>query len=281
MNNQKPGLRRVNKKEWREQAAHPYSFEELDHFYEVCYEIYRQIVHQRPDLIIAPLRGSDPIIKTVLLIASLERKSKLIPKIVYPRTGEQTDIPFQRGYASVPAKLREAMTEDQKQKELLALVGPKIEACKPGHALKLFLVDEAFSGGSISQHYRLLENLIREKGWRVRMRAISVASRPVPKSSGYRRLVNAKKIREFSVPWLFTTDSPLFLHPLIGSKKTFMAWLQRKVMRPVPAMSRRALWGRQQLFSDVEALWVGKDYRSSGLNRLPMNKPRMQQRPKK
>lgn len=285
------GVRRVNKKEFRAQRMHPYSLKEILAFYRACYGIYLHITGNRPDVIVAPLRGADPIIKTVRLIASLERNSEAIPTVVYPRTGEQSALPEKKVYSHIPPKYIESMSVSEKKRELLDMLGRVVERKKPGQPVKVLLVDEAFSGGSISSHYSIIKELIRKHRWKVSLSAIAVTTRHEKvehKSGEYVRLRSEKKIREFSVPWLFTTDSPSFLQPLIESRRSVLEWLKRSVKRPALALSREAIEGRAQLFKDIEEIWksrvtehtshsqiiLAKKRSRMGLGRLPVQKPR-------
>ncbi len=282
--------RRVNKKQFRELAKHPYSLHELTYFYRACYELYRHIVVERPDVIIAPLRGAEPIVKTIRLIASLEKKSSLIPLIVYPRTGEQHKVERKNMYESLPPQFEESMTPRQKKRELDDMIS-RVFGTKNGKRHKsIFLIDEAFSGGSVSTHYRLIDQLIREHSWNASLRTFSVTTKHQKvsqKSSDYLRLLREGRITEVEVPWLFTTDSPFFLQPLIAPKKTFLTRIRRTVLRPGLGLSRQAIEGRAQLFEDIQSIWNQhisektsyKHFRITkrtqrGLGRLPMHKPR-------
>ncbi len=286
----KKEVRIVNKKEFKAQRKHPYSIQEIVFFYRACYGLYRQILAERPDIIVAPLRGADPIVKTIRLIASLERKSSSIPTIVYPRTGEQHRVPEKRQYTHVPPIYEESMTISQKRRELEDMIQRAVDKRNGRGVTTVFLIDEAFSGGSVSQHYHLLDDLIQQKKWNMKLRAFSVVTKHekvASKSSAYTRLVKEGRITEFEVPWLFTTDSPLFLYPLIAPRSTLLSRIRRRVIRPKVKLSLQAMEGRAQLFADIQDIW--REHTSSktsyrhlrlnkkvtrGIRRLPLQKPR-------
>ncbi|MFH0970204.1 MAG: hypothetical protein V1776_01960 [Candidatus Diapherotrites archaeon] len=246
----------VNKKEYREMQKHPYSLYELLGFYRACYAVYRQIIHRRPTVIIAPLRGAEPILKTIHLIASLERKSSLMPPVMYPRTGEQSDLDNGLVFDTIPARFRESMTHAQKKKELTDMLGQVMSSVKRQKPVRVMLIDEAFSGGSISEHFSLLDGIIRERNWNASLFGASVTTKRTPKSKVYSRLLWEGRIKQYDVPWLFTTDSMKFLFPLSGKRKKILHFLLGKsISRPGLVLSREAMVWRHILLSDIEKLW--------------------------
>ncbi len=246
---------RVNKKAWRELKKHGYSQDELESFYIAIKIVYRIILASRPDAIIAPLRGAEPLIKSVQLLASLEGKSKRIPPVHYPRTGEQTAervFRKERIRDSFAADMVKAMTDAQKEKELPKIFEKIIERHKKGHP-KILLLDEVFQGGSIVGTLKRLDSCNYLRGNRAKIFAIGIANEPTPKNAEYKNLLNRRRIREIRVKRLFTIDSPQFIYPLV--ERMFLGVRRR---RPMIGVTRRGLTGKLDLYRDLSELHTGR-----------------------
>lgn len=280
----------VNKKLWRAFKSEPYTYEELVGYYKGIYKAYRSLIASKPDAIIVPLRGAFPLIRSVQFFASIEKKSNVLPKIYYSRTGQLLAETPQRIFDKTVRNEAHAIPEKQKLREFGSIL-KRIKVFSKKKIPHVVLFDEVFGGGSISKSYELIERAAAEKGIAIRLDAMGIASGDHARTANaYTRLRSLKRLKQFEVPRLFTIDNPNFLQPLIERKASkalkgvtqnispVLAKVVKRALRveydalaskrPALGMSKQALDGRMTLLSDLSALHdtPGK---ASILSRLP------------
>ncbi len=284
-----------NKKEYKDLMSTRYSLDELFGFHEAILHAYRDINAHQSDAIISPLRGSEPLVKSVKLIASLERNSAALPKVYYPKVGQVNYGKFAPGVIkSIGGDF--AVTHDQieteQKKEMLRIVdGVFKDAHYPKHPKKRIMItvlDEVYSGGSISKNVSLLEEALQEVTTRrlkrgdkvptVYIKVIAIANKDSYRCKEYRALRARGIVREYVVPRLFTTDSPHFLYPLVKERNEGkFSWFRREKPTRL-ALTRKSIDGRASLFEDLKAIhelrksWGVKD--AAGFRHLAMHTQR-------
>ena len=160
----------------------------------------------RPDIIIVPLRGGEPLIRGIQLIASLERRSSELPMICFLKIGEIN--PEMSGYP-VPIHQQD---KDRIVREKLATTFKKIGKTN----LKILLLDEAQYGGSISKNFQIIERAMKKIGYPdSKLGAIAIAEHKLQRRPLFKRLVEEKKIFVIPVEKLVTTDRQQYLLNLI------------------------------------------------------------------
>ena len=114
------------------------------------------------------------------------------------------------------------------------------------------IIDEARSGGSVSQATSILEDLLAEKRKSVKIdiNIITIAEKGGKQCQDYVHLKSRGIVKEFIVPRVFTMDSNKFLFPLIKSKQRMWPFHSR----PRLGITQKAIAGRADLLSDLEAI---------------------------
>ncbi len=284
-----------NKKAHREVMSTHYSLDELFGFYNAMFHTYRDIYAQRSDAIVSPLRGSEPLVKSVKLVAGLEGHSSALPKVYYPKVGQVNYGKYSGGvipHIGGDYAVTHNQVETEQKKEMNRIVeGVFRDAHYPKHPKKRILItvlDEVYSGGSISKNVQLLEEALQEvttkrlkKGGKVPtvyIRVIAIANKNSYRCKEYRSLLSRGIVKEFVVPKLFTTDSPHFLYPLVKERASGkFQWLRRE--KPVKlALTRKSIDGRSTLFEDLASIhqlrkhWGVKD--AQGFKHMAMHTQR-------
>lgn len=235
---------------------YPYSVEELESYYHSLYSAYRTILASKPDLVVVPLRGAEPLAKAVRLFATLERKSSQLPSFVYPRLGEQT---IEEGTVVDRFSMAKAKTisDRDRKRECSRVVDKAIKERKKRNGRRtdpiILVLDEVVQGGSITKTIGLLREAAATKGKSIITTAIAVSDSGREKSAEYRHLVSLGIIKEYPVKRLFTVDSPTFLRPLIA-QRSFLGW---KTI-PKIGVSKEALTANLDLQERLQQQHAGK-----------------------
>ncbi|MEM4327177.1 MAG: hypothetical protein QXZ13_03355 [Candidatus Diapherotrites archaeon] len=267
---------RVNKKEYRKFQKEGYTIEELQGYYKELYSAYIYIISQQADAIISPLRGSEILIKTINLFASLNKNSSLMPRIYYPKTGQiNSNVPSKKVNRVVSSYQTSIPEKEQKREmnriidKILTLANSKNKRKKK---IKIIFIDEVYSGGALVQGIKLLESIIKERNLdNIVLSIVAIADARKQRCPAYLSLKTRKKIREFEVPRLFTTDSLKFLYPLRKEVPKFFQFSFPFKRKPVERVfSKFSAEHRLQLLADLEALHTGRNLWR--LRRLPTSR---------
>lgn len=247
----------VNKKEYRKLQEANYTRTEIDAFYKACYKAYLRIIASKPTAIIAPLRGSEPLIKAVRLFASLEKKSHLIPPVYYPRIGQINYGESGRVINKIDQKFAPSLNPNEQERELSRMIDKIIKTKTKQGRINLTIIDEVRWGGSVSQAIDSIENIIAKKRniAKIGINAITIAEKGFIQGKEYQNLKHRIPIREFVVPRVFTMDSNKFLFPLIEQKQLSFKW-PIGIRYPKLGITKRAIKGRSDLFADLQAIWL-------------------------
>ncbi len=259
---QQVGKYRVDKKAFRRFDKEGYTIEELEGFYHGLYNAYRSVISQRSDAIIAPLRGAEIFIKTMNLFASLEKKSSLMPHMFYPKTGQINSGVPSKNVKKVNSSFEHSLTESEQKREVRRIVDKIISQNEskrnPKKRVMFTLVDEVWSGGSLTQFVNMLDEIIMEKKARTKIgvNVVSIADSRKVRCPEYIQLKQRLNVKEFVVPRLFTTDSPKFIFPLRKEDVAHFFTMRtpfrsRRIER---VFSTQASEGRLRLLHDLETL---------------------------
>ncbi len=186
-----------------------YTFESLESivsFYEAIKLAERIVATEKPDLIVGPLRGAEPIIESMRVIAGLEGRE--LPRVVYIETGSIDHI-FDGEVRKNPIPLN--------TKQKLGIVISRLAPYLVNHwGLSVLLVDEVEHGGSIVKNYDLVNEALNFYYPRANydFKAVAICG-PQDKCSKFEQLTRMGKIIPVYVRDLFTVDKTKFLSPLI------------------------------------------------------------------
>ncbi|MFA5930778.1 MAG: hypothetical protein WC821_00535 [archaeon] len=260
----------VNKKEARQRKQNAYTFEELYGFYTGIYHAYQSIVYQGSNAIISPLRGAEPLVKSINLLATYEGNNSRIPRLYYPRVGQVNYGETKKVVAKVNPDFASTRTQiaTEQKREMRRTLESIIKTNNPIHdsrkRIVITLLDEVFSGGALAKNFSIMEEALNEiNAERIKRRlpmqkvafnVIAIADSGVKRCSEYQHLKSMRMVKEFVVPRLFTTDNPRFLFPLIKTKDPSLWEKMRRGTRPKLGITRKAIEGRDALLSDLQAL---------------------------
>ncbi len=171
----------------------------LNSFYDAVHQTYLSILKERPDYILVPFRGADPILKGVQLLASIDRNSSKMPRVIPLLIGE-----ISREKSTHPYSFR----EDEK----IAEIGRRLQRLKGLKGTpKLIIVDEVQKGGSMSKNFGYVENALRRMGISAELSGIGIAETGTPRHERFSVLEQQGKIKPIFVEKLFTVDKQVFL----------------------------------------------------------------------
>jgi hypoxanthine phosphoribosyltransferase len=283
------GPQRFNKKIWKKYVAEGYTLEDVEGYYHALHGAYLSIVSQKPDAIIAPLRGAEILVKSMNLFANLDQNSSMMPIIYYPKTGQIHANVLSNKVKSVGSAYEPSITESEQKREMRRIVDKIIARHKltkhPGKRIIVTVVDEVVSGGSLTQTIRMLEDIFAEKvgkyNFRLDYNVVAIADSRKQRCPEYNYLKTRRVVKEFPVPRLFTTDALKFLFPLKREDKPRFWTLARTPFhkRGVEVVyTQEAADGRMKLLTDLEILHshsparlFGKPRNKGLLRRLPRN----------
>lgn len=148
----------------KRQKPPAYNEAEILSFYGAINGAYEEIKKVKPDIIVAPLRGAEPLIKSIRLVAGLEKASWAIPKVAYVKTGQFTAdyVPGKKLVERVEQRLVPAPTHGEKKKIIDSALAPHAEKLNKDNP-HIMLLDEAMRGGSITESYEILREFLRER----------------------------------------------------------------------------------------------------------------------
>lgn len=245
--------KRVNKKAHRARKT-DYNLSELEAFAHAAYKSYLSIISSRPDAIIAPLRGAEPIIKAINLYANEEKKSALIPPVFYPRTGQLSIGKSGEVIDKTAPGFSPSQKESEQLREINRSLDKIIKSAKRNYKNKIHItvIDEVRHGGSVSQAVDLIDELLRRKktGLTIDISVLAIAEKKAYRSKPYIHLKTRKNFKEFLVPRVFTMDSGRYLFPLIKEKSK--NWPYKTRIRL--GITRKAIEGRAELLADMLAI---------------------------
>jgi hypothetical protein len=243
---------RVNKKAFRSRA-NDYSLSELEAFSKATYKAYLSILVTKPDAIIAPLRGAEPLVKVMQLFASEERKSSDLPRVYYPRLGQVSIGESGKVIDKTLPGFLQSQEEPEQIKELRRMLDSVLKRSRIDgkKRIHLVLVDEVRHGGSVTQAVEMLENLIAKKATQipVSISIVAIAENRAYRSASYNALKSRIHVKEFLVPRVFTMDSANSLFPLLKERNRFWPFSDRLKL----GITRKAMEGRRELLSDIQA----------------------------
>jgi len=286
-NGKKSGVpvERVNKKAFKKYMRDGYTLEDVRGYYNAVHGAYLSVIAQKPDAILAPLRGSEIIVKSMNLLANLDRTSSAMPKVYYPKTGQINAHVSSQRVAKVNPDYEKSLPEPEQKREVRRMVDNILAHAKsrnhPRKRILITLVDEVWSGGALTQVVKMLEEVIAEKSggrFAIDFNVIAIADERKGRCPEYNYLKVRKVVKEFKVPRLFTTDSPKFLFPLkMEDRAKFFSMrlpFRRRTVERV--FSREAAEGRMKLLSDFMAIHgnghvPGKARNEAQLGRLSRN----------
>ncbi|MFH0863295.1 MAG: hypothetical protein V1875_09765 [Candidatus Altiarchaeota archaeon] len=181
------------------------SKEQVMSFYEAIREAEYIVASRKPDFIVAPLRGAEPLIESMAVVADLEGRD--MPEVVYIETGTI-------GSRIDGKPLRPLFPEGK-----VALVSERLGSRFRGKdgRLSICLVDEVESGGSIVKNFDYVNGAMRLYYPKVDfdLYAVGICSRSREKCGRFVQLLGMGKITPLYVDDLFTVDRTRFLSPLV------------------------------------------------------------------
>ncbi len=165
------------------------------------------IANKAPDLIIGPLRGSEPLIESMKIIADMNKRA--FPNVLYIETGCIDSI-VNDNTRFDPRALEEAQKVALVKKRLYPYVsGRKRE-------INMSIIDEVVRGGSILKNYDYVNGAMKlyypEK--KFKLNAVGIAG-PEAKTYYFEQMRAIGLLKAFFVENLFTVDRTRFLTPLI------------------------------------------------------------------
>jgi len=181
------------------------SEDRLMSFYQAIKRAEYIVSSRKPDLLIAPLRGAEPIIESMRVIARLEGHE--LPEVVYVETGTIT--------AREDGKPLRPLFPHAKVDLVDKRLTPHLEgSVRP---LRLCLIDEVEQGGSIVKNFDYVNGAMRlmHPGVDFELFAIAICSRGTEKCEGFNQLRMMGRIFPLFVDDLFTVDRVRFLSPLV------------------------------------------------------------------
>ena len=183
------------------------SQESLVSFYKAIREAERIVISRQPDLLIGPLRGAEPIIKSIGIIASLECHK--LPTVLYIGTG-CIDSLFEGQQRLNPKPLSDEQKLDLVKESLSPYVIQRNEK------FRLCLIDEVNGGGSIVKNYDYINGALRifYPKTDFNLEAIAICN-PQEKCGRFKQLMRMRKITPLYVADLFTVDRTRYLTPLV------------------------------------------------------------------
>jgi hypothetical protein len=176
-------------------------------FYKAICKAEYLVNSRKPNLLVGPLRGAEPIIESLKIIAGLEGHE--FPPVLYVETGS-IDKVLEEGKILSPKPLR----DEQK----VQLVGQRLEPHVQdyGKLLNLCLIDEVESGGSIVKNYDYINGALRifYPSTDYNLEAIAICG-PKDKCGRFKQLWEMGRITPLFVDDLFTVDRTGYLSPLV------------------------------------------------------------------
>ncbi|MFH1056694.1 MAG: hypothetical protein V1717_02775 [Candidatus Micrarchaeota archaeon] len=234
------------------EGKRPYQFRgyydrrEFESYYNAVRTAYERIAENPPDLIIANLRGGLPLIRSIQLIASLERNSGRMPKIVFIKTGAVTKAGEQLFWEY---NLTRGLTQPEKRRIVKEIFDKHVKpVLMENPNARITVIDEAVSGGSIRALISNIDRLLQE-GRFSNARITSLAIK-----SGEGGIHYPQHLKEgltvLPVAKLFTIDTHPFHYPLVIEEKT------RGALRSVPKtkFDPTGFWGMQRLLDDIQRM---------------------------
>ncbi|MDD2531817.1 MAG: hypothetical protein PHY04_03945 [Candidatus ainarchaeum sp.] len=243
----------VNKKAFRSRA-NDYTLSELEAFTRATYKAYLSVLSTKPDALIAPLRGSEPLVKVMNLYASEERKSNQMPRVFYPRLGQISLGEHGKVIDKTLPGFIQSQSEPEQVRELRRMLDSVLKRSRVDQKkrIHLVLIDEVRHGGSVAQAVEMIEGLIANKATKipVSLSVIAIAENKAYRSASYNALKSRIHVKEFLVPRVFTMDSANSLFPLLKEKRIFWPFSSRLKL----GITKKAIRGRQELLEDISAL---------------------------
>jgi hypothetical protein len=243
----------VNKKAFRSRA-NDYTLSELEAFTRATYKAYLSVLSTKPDALIAPLRGSEPLVKVMNLYASEERKSNQMPRVFYPRLGQISLGEHGKIIDKTLPGFIQSQSEPEQVRELRRMLDSVLKRSRVDQKkrIHLVLIDEVRHGGSVAQAVEMIEGLIANKATKipVSLSVIAIAENKAYRSASYNALKSRIHVKEFLVPRVFTMDSANSLFPLLKEKRIFWPFSSRLKL----GITKKAIRGRQELLEDISAL---------------------------
>lgn len=209
------GFRKVHDSEWRG-------------FFEALYTAYQKILKLRPDIIVVPLRGAEPLLRGIQLFASLERKSNMMPRACFLRIGE-----INKKESTHPYSLDDEAQRGEVDKRIIDAV-KKIQKDNPS----ILLLDETVSGGSIAKNYAMVQRALSRYRSGAHLRSIAIAEVGRERFRGFNQLVAGGKIEPIFVQRLFTIDKENLLLELIRESRSSTRIRSHNIMTRLDMLTR-------------------------------------------
>jgi hypothetical protein len=175
-------------------------------YYEALHQAYLHVLEAKPDIIVVPLRGAEPLWRGIQLIASLERRSSELPRACFLRIGE-----IERGESKHPYSFR----VDQQQAETVKRLSKSIKAVGKKEGLKVLLLDEASRGGSVTKNMGLVKHALKRVagGWEAK--AVAVVESEKMRHPPFERMAGRGEITPVFLRKIPTMDKKMFLLRLV------------------------------------------------------------------
>ena len=174
----------------------------LADYFKALYQTYSEIINAKADILVVPLRGAEPLLRGIQLIASYNKKSSEMPRLCFLKIGE---------IEKAESEPKHSFTIDEQQIEAVRMLGKSLSAINKKGPFKILLLDEASKGGSISKNVKLLEHALRKIGGAGEIKAISITEKGKPRCNNFTNMVRSGKINPIFVEKLLTTDKKKFL----------------------------------------------------------------------
>ena len=183
----------------------------MESFYAGIVRAYQLILETRPDVIVIPLRGAEPLWKFIRSLANSDRCSSELPLACHLRLGEYHALDGEGVYqiaGGAGFEDKEKFVREGLSRVLGRLNNPQPTVC---------ILDEAFNGGSIVKNYALVHDYLGRE-WPTaedRLFCIAISDSRGDKTQKFKRMVESGGIVEVPVKALFTMDSPYYLYTLV------------------------------------------------------------------
>jgi len=185
-------------------------------FYDAINQTYLAILEARPQYILVPFRGAEPILRGVQLLASLDRNSSKMPRVIPLMIGE-----IDREISDHPY----SFSEEEKRADIMKRLGRlKLPIGHPSFSIpaRLLIIDEVQKGGSMSKNFGYVESALKKLRVVAELSGIAIAETGKKRHERFSALERERRIRPIFVEKLFTVDKQHFLPDLqrVDSNRT-------------------------------------------------------------
>ncbi|MDD5111841.1 MAG: hypothetical protein PHG85_04805 [Candidatus Altiarchaeota archaeon] len=145
------------------QRFRSYGYQDLAYsMYEGLREAYSRITSNKPDLLVAPLRGAEPLLRGIQAMADSDGRSNALPPYVFLEIGEAGGRPADKDWT-------EANRRRIENKLGAALKGLGKEDAD------VMMLDETQHGVAFGRNYRQIKEFLNARFPKARLRAIAIS----------------------------------------------------------------------------------------------------------